>query len=111
MFARRPWLRFPLMENRRRLRHQWCDERQTWRIEWNDIGLTDKSNFCLQHHDGGIRVWKYSDETTELLRYASPHWSCTRYHDLSPIEKVWSMLAQRLALDTPPTSTPDQLCQ
>ncbi|GFU99919.1 transposable element Tcb1 transposase [Trichonephila clavipes] len=31
--------------------------------------------------------------------------------DLSPIENVWSLLAQRLARDTPPTATPDQLRQ
>ncbi|GFV25722.1 transposable element Tcb2 transposase [Trichonephila clavipes] len=29
--------------------------------------------------------------------------------DLSPIEHVWSKLTQRLARDTPPASTPDQL--
>ncbi|GFY04565.1 hypothetical protein TNCV_4416501 [Trichonephila clavipes] len=28
-----------------------------------------------------------------------------------PIENVWSMLAQRLAQDTPPAATPDQLWQ
>ncbi|GFX86844.1 uncharacterized protein TNCV_3751171 [Trichonephila clavipes] len=31
--------------------------------------------------------------------------------DLSLIENVWSMLAQRLARDTPSTATPDQLWQ
>ncbi|GFS81840.1 transposable element Tcb1 transposase [Trichonephila clavipes] len=30
---------------------------------------------------------------------------------LSPIENVWSLLAQRLARDTPPVATPDQLHQ
>ncbi|GFW63713.1 hypothetical protein TNCV_4940051 [Trichonephila clavipes] len=31
--------------------------------------------------------------------------------DLSPIENAWSMLEQRLAQDTLPASTPDQLLQ
>ncbi|GFV50176.1 transposable element Tcb1 transposase [Trichonephila clavipes] len=31
--------------------------------------------------------------------------------DLSPIENMWSMVAQRLTQSTPPAATPDQLCQ
>ncbi|GFU68534.1 transposable element Tcb1 transposase [Trichonephila clavipes] len=31
------------------------------------------------------------------------------YLNLSPVKNVWSILAQRLARDTPPTATPDQL--
>ncbi|GFY05745.1 transposable element Tcb1 transposase [Trichonephila clavipes] len=31
--------------------------------------------------------------------------------DLSPIENVWSLVAQRLTQITPPAATPDQLCQ
>ncbi|GFV59084.1 hypothetical protein TNCV_4422601 [Trichonephila clavipes] len=38
-------------------------------------------------------------EAVELLRYASPPWSCTRF-----------MLAQRIFRDTPSTATPEQLC-
>ncbi|GFW40467.1 transposable element Tcb1 transposase [Trichonephila clavipes] len=34
-----------------------------------------------------------------------------RYPDLSPIENMWSMVAQRLAQITPPAATPDQLWQ
>ncbi|GFT49616.1 transposable element Tcb1 transposase [Trichonephila clavipes] len=33
------------------------------------------------------------------------------YPDLSPIENVWSMLAQRLARDTSPTATSNKLWQ
>ncbi|KFM68472.1 hypothetical protein X975_07024, partial [Stegodyphus mimosarum] len=33
--ARRPLLRLPLTQNRRRLRRQWCDERRIWTAEWN----------------------------------------------------------------------------
>ncbi|GFV75854.1 transposable element Tcb1 transposase [Trichonephila clavipes] len=34
-----------------------------------------------------------------------------RSPDLSPIENVWSMVAQRLIQFTPPAATPDQLCE
>ncbi|GFV06538.1 transposable element Tcb1 transposase [Trichonephila clavipes] len=34
-----------------------------------------------------------------------------RYPDLSPIENMWSMVAQRLTPITLPTATPDQLWQ
>ncbi|GFT74056.1 transposable element Tcb1 transposase [Trichonephila clavipes] len=34
-----------------------------------------------------------------------------RSPDLSPIENMWSMVAQRLTQITPPASTPDQLWQ
>ncbi|GFU69065.1 transposable element Tcb1 transposase [Trichonephila clavipes] len=32
-----------------------------------------------------------------------------RFPDLSPIENMWSMVAQRLTQITPPAATPDQL--
>ncbi|GFW49849.1 transposable element Tcb1 transposase [Trichonephila clavipes] len=32
MSVRRPLLRLPLTGNHRRLRRQWCDERQTWTL-------------------------------------------------------------------------------
>ncbi|GFV96603.1 transposable element Tcb1 transposase [Trichonephila clavipes] len=37
-------------------------------------------------------------------------WSA-RSPDLSPIENMWSMAAQRLTQITPPSATPDQLWQ
>ncbi|GFV92258.1 transposable element Tcb1 transposase [Trichonephila clavipes] len=63
-------------------------------------------------------------EDAEQLRYAPPHWSCTRFFvnlqiellpwpaccpDLSPIENMWSMVAQPLTQITIPAVTPDQL--
>ncbi|GFX12234.1 transposable element Tc1 transposase [Trichonephila clavipes] len=52
--TRRPLLGLPLMQNHRRLRRQWCDERRMLEAEWNEVVLTDESRNCLQHHDGQI---------------------------------------------------------
>ncbi|UYV61759.1 hypothetical protein LAZ67_1006362, partial [Cordylochernes scorpioides] len=60
--ARRPLLRLPFTQNNRRLRRQWRDERRMWTAEWNEIDFTDESRFCLQHHDGRIRVWRHRGE-------------------------------------------------
>ncbi|GFW28126.1 hypothetical protein TNCV_2818041 [Trichonephila clavipes] len=49
--------------------------------------------------------FNFGDTMIELL----PWPDCSP--NLSPIENVWSMLAQRLARDTPPAATPDQLWQ
>ncbi|GFX86843.1 transposable element Tcb1 transposase [Trichonephila clavipes] len=59
MSARRPLLLLHLTGNHRH--RQWCDERRPWTTEWNDIVFTDKSCFCLQHHDGRIRVCGHRD--------------------------------------------------
>ncbi|UYV64407.1 K02A2.6-like [Cordylochernes scorpioides] len=54
--TRRALFRLPLTRNHRSLCRQWCDERRMWTAEWNEIVFTDESRFCLQHHDGQIRV-------------------------------------------------------
>ncbi|GFW46281.1 transposable element Tcb1 transposase [Trichonephila clavipes] len=121
--AKRPLLGLPLTQNHRRLRRQWCDERRMWVAEWNEVAFTDESRICLQHHDGRIRVWRHRGE--RMLN------SCVMHHhtgpapgimiellpwparppDLSPIENMWSMVAQRLTQITPPAATPDQFWQ
>ncbi|GFS72742.1 transposable element Tcb1 transposase [Trichonephila clavipes] len=52
-------LRLPLNGNQNHLRRQWCDERWTWTTEWNVNVFIDESRFCLQYHDGLIRVWRH----------------------------------------------------
>ncbi|GFV57556.1 transposable element Tcb1 transposase [Trichonephila clavipes] len=68
-----------------------------WVAEWKEVIFTDESRICLQHHDGRIRI--------ELLPWPA------RSPDLSPIENMWSMVAQRLTQNTPLAATPDQLWQ
>ncbi|GFW27713.1 transposable element Tcb1 transposase [Trichonephila clavipes] len=86
-------------------------------------------NSCVMHrHTGpapGIMVWGgigYHSRTPLLRiagtlnsqRYISEiellPWPA-RSPDLLPIENMWSMVAQRLTLITPPAATPDQLWQ
>ncbi|GFX81841.1 transposable element Tcb1 transposase [Trichonephila clavipes] len=57
--ARRPLLGLHLMQNHRRLRYQWCDERGMWAAEWNEVVFTYESRICLQQPDSRIRVWRH----------------------------------------------------
>ncbi|GFY11498.1 transposable element Tcb1 transposase [Trichonephila clavipes] len=86
-------------------------------------------NSCVMyHHTGpspGIMVWGGigCHSCTPLVRIAGTlnsqryiseiellHWPA-RSPDLSPIENMWSLVAQRLTQITPPAATPDQLWQ
>ncbi|GFX78155.1 transposable element Tcb1 transposase [Trichonephila clavipes] len=115
--ARRPLLGLPLTQNHRHLRRQWCDERRMLAAKWNEVVFTDESRICLQHHDGSIRVWRHRGErmlnstvTLVLHRIELLPW-LARSPDLSPIENMWSMVAQRLTQITPSATSPDQLWQ
>ncbi|GFX42500.1 transposable element Tcb1 transposase [Trichonephila clavipes] len=119
--SRGPLLGLSLTQNHRCLRHQWCNERRMWAAEWNEVVFTDESRICLQHHDGQIRVWRHHGEWM-LNRCVMHHrtgpvpeielltWPA-RSPDLSPIENMWSMVAQRLTQIAPPAATSDQLWQ
>ncbi|GFW21486.1 transposable element Tcb1 transposase [Trichonephila clavipes] len=45
--ARSPLLGLPLMQNHRRLCHQWCDERRMWVSEWNEVVFTEESHISV----------------------------------------------------------------
>ncbi|GFV02671.1 transposable element Tcb1 transposase [Trichonephila clavipes] len=72
--ARRPLLGLPLMQNHRRFRRQWCDERRMWVAEWNEIVFTDESRIPRWPDSSLGTPWR---EDAEQLRYAPPHCSCT----------------------------------
>ncbi|GFU19270.1 transposable element Tcb1 transposase [Trichonephila clavipes] len=107
-----------------------------WVAEWNEVVFTNESRLCLQHHDGRIQVWRHRGE--RILNSCVMHhnngpapgiiiWGGIGYYshnlliellpwparspDLSPIEMMWSMVAQRLTQITLPAVTPDQLWQ
>ncbi|GFV89154.1 transposable element Tcb1 transposase [Trichonephila clavipes] len=81
--------------------------------------LTSHASVCnimMVEFESGDTVER---EDAEHLRYARPapgimiellHW-WARSLDLSPIENMWSMVAQRLTQITSPAATPDQLWQ
>ncbi|GFX17399.1 uncharacterized protein TNCV_1494131 [Trichonephila clavipes] len=62
--AKRRLLGLPLTQNHRRLRHQWCDERRTWALEWNEVVLkllltSDEAHFWLNGYINkqNYRIW------------------------------------------------------
>ncbi|GFY21256.1 transposable element Tcb1 transposase [Trichonephila clavipes] len=65
MAPRRLLLPLPLTGKYRHLRCQW------WTTEWNNIVFTGESCFCLQHHDGRIRVLRHWGE--RLLKCCVMH--------------------------------------
>ncbi|GFV81124.1 transposable element Tcb1 transposase [Trichonephila clavipes] len=94
-----------------------------WVAEWNEVVFTDVSRIYLQHHDGQIRVWRHRGERILNSCVINRHtgsapgimiellpWT-VRSPDLSPIENMWSMVAQRLTQITPAAATPEQLWQ
>ncbi|GFV85838.1 transposable element Tcb1 transposase [Trichonephila clavipes] len=83
--ARRPLLGLPLTQNHGRLRRQWCDERRMWAAEWNEVVFTDVTHLSATPRwlDSSLETpWR---EDAEQLRYAPPHWSCTRYYGMGRI--------------------------
>ena len=84
--ARRPWLRLPLTLHHRQERLRWCTQRRTWVHEWQNVIFSDESRFCLQHHDGRIRVWRHRGERT--LEACIRH----RHTGVSPSVMVWGAI-------------------
>ncbi|GFT56012.1 transposable element Tcb1 transposase [Trichonephila clavipes] len=104
MLTRRPLLRLPLTGNYRRLHRQWCNQQWTWTMEWNDAMLTNESRFCLQHHDGGIQLWRHRGERLlnccVMHRHSGPApgnmvWDGIGFHCCTPLVRIAGTLNSR----------------
>ncbi|GFV68535.1 transposable element Tcb1 transposase [Trichonephila clavipes] len=95
--AGRPLLDLPVTQNHRRLRHPWCDERNMWAAEWNEVVFTDESGICLQHNDVRIRVWRHRGErmlnSCDMHHNTGPEsgiriWGGIGYHSRTPLVRI-----------------------
>ncbi|GFW46336.1 transposable element Tcb1 transposase [Trichonephila clavipes] len=88
----------PLTQNHRRLRHQWCDEKEgCGRQNGMEIFFTDESRIYLQHHDGRNRVWRHHGErmlnSFVIHRHSGPApgimvWGGIGYHSRTPLVRI-----------------------
>ncbi|UYV69994.1 hypothetical protein LAZ67_7001413 [Cordylochernes scorpioides] len=65
--------------------------------QWNEIVFTYESRFCLQHHDGRIRVWRHRGErmlnSCVMHRHTGPApdimvWGGIGYHSRIPLVRI-----------------------
>ncbi|GFX42599.1 transposable element Tcb1 transposase [Trichonephila clavipes] len=114
--------------------HDGVADRSGLKTVWKHRGERMLNSCVMHHHTGpapGIMVWSgigYHSRTplvciagTLAASATSPRFFVNhqiellpwpaRSPDLSPIENMWSMVAQRLTQITPPAATPDQLWQ
>ncbi|GFV20957.1 transposable element Tcb1 transposase [Trichonephila clavipes] len=117
--ARRPLLCLTLTHSHRHLRHQCTNCRffetasSTSPRCWSQLSfLTFRAwsqpyfNRIMRYHTWhALSKGFFVNHQIELLPWPA------RSPDLSPIENMWSMVAQRLTQITPPAATPDQLWQ
>ncbi|GFW67985.1 transposable element Tcb1 transposase [Trichonephila clavipes] len=127
--ARRPLLGLLLAQNHRRLHRQWCDERRMWAQNGMKLSLlTSHASVCnttmvgFQSGDTGLVTSIFQQDNARphveriVQRFFVNHqiellsWPARSLH-LSPIENMWSMVAQRLSQITAPAATPDHLWQ
>jgi len=61
--SRRPVIRIPLGPNHIQARLNWAAEHETWRMrQWRNVMFSDESRFCLDFHDGRVRVRRLPSE-------------------------------------------------
>ncbi|RZC27708.1 HTH Tnp Tc3 2 domain containing protein [Asbolus verrucosus] len=75
--------RFPLTPHHKIIKLQWCQARQHWLREWNDIIFSDESRFYLWHSDGRTRVRRPRGEGYNL------QFVRRRHTGLTPVVMVW----------------------
>ncbi|GFX99355.1 transposable element Tc1 transposase [Trichonephila clavipes] len=79
--------RIPLTQNHCHLRLQWANVHRSWSADWLQVVFSDESRFNLWHHDGGIRVRRYSVE-----RHI-PECIIERHSRRTPGVMVWGAIA------------------
>lgn len=79
----RPNCRIPLTPHQQEVRLQWCQARQHWLHEWNNIIFSDESRFCLWHSDGRTRVRRPRGQRYDL------QFVQRRHTGLTPGVMVW----------------------
>ncbi|UYV70154.1 hypothetical protein LAZ67_7002012, partial [Cordylochernes scorpioides] len=76
-------------------------QRRLQQSEWNEIVFTDESRFCLQHHDGRVRVWRHRGEkmlnSCVMHRHTGPTpgiivWGGIGYHSRTPLVCIAGIL-------------------
>ncbi|GFU72933.1 transposable element Tcb1 transposase [Trichonephila clavipes] len=106
-----------------------CLQHHDGRIRvWRHRGERMLNSYVMHHHTGSAPGIMGLVTAIFQLDNARPHLACivqrffvnhqiellpwpARYPDLSLIENMWPMVAQRLTQITPPAATPDQLWQ
>ncbi|GFX96536.1 hypothetical protein TNCV_1442101 [Trichonephila clavipes] len=82
MSARHPLLHLPLTGNHRRLRPQWWMNGKHGQRNGTTLCLLVNPVSTCSITMVGFEFGDTEGEVAELLRYALPHWSCTRYHGM-----------------------------
>ncbi|GFT46151.1 transposable element Tc1 transposase [Trichonephila clavipes] len=85
--ARIPLYRILLTQNHRHLRLYWANVHRSWRADWQQVVVSDKSRFNLWHHDGRIRVSLYGGERR------IPECIIERHSGRTPGVMVWGAIA------------------
>ncbi|GFW78423.1 transposable element Tcb1 transposase [Trichonephila clavipes] len=98
---RKPWLWLPLTMYHRQKHLQWFDQRRTWctNVQRNP---TFKQDNARSYVAGIVRNF-FDTENVLMLPWSA------RSPDLSPIENVWSIVAERLARHHKPITTVEEL--
>ncbi|GFV67980.1 hypothetical protein TNCV_1872621 [Trichonephila clavipes] len=98
----------------RERRRLWCPEAQSWIQKRHNDVFPDEPWFLVQYPDGRTRVWNLRGDCPSLdsIRYHHKgHWDIrllpqpSWFPDLSPIENIWSWIAEKLIRHLSPTYT------
>lgn len=105
----RPYFRLPLTREHKAIRLHWCQDRQYWVPEWNEIFFSDESRFCLWHSDGRSRIRRPRGQRQNLQFVQRRHtaltpgvmvWGAIRYGRRSRLVFIPGTLNARRYIDS-----------